>query len=252
MTAGPLLELAGVSKRFGSIIVADSLSLVVRGGDAVGMVGPNGAGKTSLFSLISGDLSPNSGEVHFEGRAVTRLDSAQRCRLGIARTYQVPRSFEHMTVFENVLVAAYRGAGLRGHAASSLAAGVLDEADLRKQANSPASRLGLVQRKRLELARALGCKPRLLLLDEVAAGLTEPEVAGLVEVIERIRARGVSIPVAVSVFPDELYPAPRSWAERAYPKLIHYNKLDKGGHFAAWEQPKLFSEEVRAGFRSLR
>ena len=182
MTAGPLLELAGVSKRFGSIIVADSLSLVVRGGDAVGMVG-----------LISGDLSPNSGEVHFEGRAVTRLDSAQRCRLGIARTYQVPRSFEHMTVFENVLVAAYRGAGLRGHAASSLAAGVLDEADLRKQANSPASRLGLVQRKRLELARALGCKPRLLLLDEVAAGLTEPEVAGLVEVIERIRARGVAV-----------------------------------------------------------
>ena len=193
MTAGPLLELAGVSKRFGSIIVADSLSLVVRGGDAVGMVGPNGAGKTSLFSLISGDLSPNSGEVHFEGRAVTRLDSAQRCRLGIARTYQVPRSFEHMTVFENVLVAAYRGAGLRGHAASSLAAGVLDEADLRKQANSPASRLGLVQRKRLELARALGCQPRLLLLDEVAAGLTEPEVAGLVEVIERIRARGVAV-----------------------------------------------------------
>jgi len=193
VTAGPLLELAGVSKRFGSIIVADSLSLVVRGGDAVGMVGPNGAGKTSLFSLISGDLSPNSGEVHFEGRAVTRLDSAQRCRLGIARTYQVPRSFEHMTVFENVLVAAYRGAGLRGHAASSLAAGVLDEADLRKQANSPASRLGLVQRKRLELARALGCKPRLLLLDEVAAGLTEPEVAGLVEMIERIRARGVAV-----------------------------------------------------------
>ena len=193
MTAGPLLELAGVSKRFGSIIVADSLSLVVMGGDAVGMVGPNGAGKTSLFSLISGDLSPNSGDVHFEGRAVTRLDSAQRCRLGIARTYQVPRSFEHMTVFENVLVAAYRGAGLRGHAASSLAAGVLDEADLRKQANSPASRLGLVQRKRLELARALGCRPRLLLLDEVAAGLTEPEVAGLVEVVERIRARGVAV-----------------------------------------------------------
>ena len=193
MTAGPLLELAGVSKRFGSIIVADSLSLVVMGGDAVGMVGPNGAGKTSLFSLISGDLSPNSGDVHFEGRAVTRLDSARRCRLGIARTYQVPRSFEHMTVFENVLVAAYRGAGLRGHAASSLAAHVLDETDLRKQANSPASRLGLVQRKRLELARALGCRPRLLLLDEVAAGLTEPEVAGLVEVVERIRARGVAV-----------------------------------------------------------
>jgi branched-chain amino acid transport system ATP-binding protein len=193
VTAGPLLELADVSKRFGSVVVADSLSLTVRGGDAVGMVGPNGAGKTSLFSLISGDLSPNSGEVRFEGRPVTRLDPAERCRLGIARTYQVPRSFEHMTVFENVLVAAHRGAGLSGRDASSLAARVLVETDLRDVANWPASRLGLVHRKRLELARALGSRPRLLLLDEVAAGLTEPEVAGLVETVEQIRAGGIAI-----------------------------------------------------------
>lgn len=193
MTSGPLLELAGVSKRFGSIVVADSLSLTVQGGDAVGMVGPNGAGKTSLFSLISGDLSPNSGEVRFEGRPVTRLDTAERCRLGIARTYQVPKSFEHMSVFENALVAAHRGAGLRGAEAAALAVSVLVETNLRAEANWPASRLGLLQRKRLEVARALGCKPRLLLLDEVAAGLTEPEVAGLVEVVEQIRARGVGV-----------------------------------------------------------
>ena len=193
MTAGPLLELAGVSKRFGSIVVADSLSLTLRGGDAVGIVGPNGAGKTSLFSLISGDLSPNSGEVRFDGRPVTRMDTAERCRLGIARTYQVPRSFEHMTVFENVLVAAHRGAGLHGRAAFNLVAGVLEETDLRDEANWTASRLGLVKRKRLELARALGCKPRLLLLDEVAAGLTEPEVAGLVAAVQQIRARGVAV-----------------------------------------------------------
>ena len=193
MTAGPLLELAGVSKRFGSIVVADSLSLTLRGGDAVGIVGPNGAGKTSLFSLISGDLSPNSGEVRFDGRPVTRLDTAERCRLGIARTYQVPRSFEHMTVFENVLVAAYRGAGLHGRAAFNLVAAVLEETDLLDEANWTASRLGLVKRKRLELARALGCKPRLLLLDEVAAGLTEPEVAGMVAVVQQIRARGVAV-----------------------------------------------------------
>jgi branched-chain amino acid transport system ATP-binding protein len=193
VTTGPLLELAGVSKRFGSIVVADSLSLSLRGGDAVGIVGPNGAGKTSLFSLISGDLSPNSGEVTFEGRPVTRLGTAERCRLGIARTYQVPRSFEHMTVFENVLVAAHRGGGLRGREASAFAARVLEETDLGDEANWPASRLGLVQRKRLELARALGSKPRLLLLDEVAAGLTEPEVAGLVEVVRRIRDQGVAV-----------------------------------------------------------
>ena len=193
MKASPLLELAGVSKRFGSIVVADSLSLTVEGGDALGMVGPNGAGKTSLFSLISGDLSPNAGEVLFEGRPVTGLDAANRCRLGIARTYQVPRSFEHMTVFENILVAAHRGAGLRGREASGFAAGILHETGLREQANWPASRLGLLQRKRLELARALGSRPRLLLLDEVAAGLTEPEVAGLVAVIERVRAGGVAV-----------------------------------------------------------
>ncbi len=193
MTGGPLLELAGVSKRFGSIVVADSLSLTLRGGDAVGMVGPNGAGKTSLFSLISGDLSPNSGEVRFDGRPVTRMNTAERCRLGIARTYQMPRSFEHMTVFENVLVAAHRGAGQHGRAAFDLVASVLEETGLRDEANWTASRLGLVKRKRLELARALGCKPRLLLLDEVAAGLTEPEVAGLVAVVQQIRARGVAV-----------------------------------------------------------
>jgi len=193
VTAGPLLQLDRVSKRFGSVVVAESLSLEVGPGDVVGMVGPNGAGKSSLFSLISGDLAPNSGDILFESRSVTRLDPAARCRLGIARTYQVPRSFEHMTVFENVLVAAHRGAGLRGRLAYELTSRVLQETDLQAEANLPASRLGLLQRKRLELARALGVEPRLLLLDEVAAGLTEPEVAGLVEIVSRIRARGVAV-----------------------------------------------------------
>jgi len=193
VTAGPLLQLDRVSKRFGRVVVADSLSLEVGPGDVVGMVGPNGAGKSSLFSLISGDLAPNSGNIFFERRSVTRLDPAARCRLGIARTYQVPRSFEHMTVFENVLVAAHRGAGLRGSRAYELTSRVLLETDLQAEANLPASRLGLLQRKRLELARALGVEPRLLLLDEVAAGLTEPEVAGLVEIVGRIRERGIAV-----------------------------------------------------------
>ncbi len=193
MTPGPLLELDRVSKRFGSIVVADELSLAVGPGDALGIVGPNGAGKSSLFSLISGDLRPNAGEVKFDGRSVTRLDPAQRCRLGIGRTYQVPRSFEHMTVFENVLVAAHRGAALRGADAFELVAAILEETGLRAEANRPASRLGLLQRKRLELARALGAKPRLLLLDEVAAGLTEPEVLQLVAIVRGVRARGVAV-----------------------------------------------------------
>ena len=193
MTPGPLLELDRVSKRFGSIVVADGLSLAVAPGDAIGIVGPNGAGKSSLFSLISGDLRPNAGEVRLDGRAITQLDPAQRCRLGIGRTYQVPRSFEHMTVFENVLVAAHRGAGLRGKDAFALVAEVLEETGLRVEANRPASRLGLLQRKRLEMARALGARPRVLLLDEVAAGLTEPEVAELVDIVRGVRARGVAV-----------------------------------------------------------
>jgi branched-chain amino acid transport system ATP-binding protein len=193
VTAAPLLELDRVSKRFGSILVADELSLQVERGDMIGIVGPNGAGKSSLFSIISGDLSPNAGAVRFHGRDVTGLDPAARCRLGIGRTYQVPRSFEHMTVFENVLVAACRGAGRSGQQANELAAAVLEETNLMAEANRPASRLGLVQRKRLEMAKALGADPKVLLLDEVAAGLTDPEVAGLVEIVAGLRTRGVAV-----------------------------------------------------------
>jgi branched-chain amino acid transport system ATP-binding protein len=189
----PLLELDRVSKRFGRVVVAESLSLAVGAGDAVGIVGPNGAGKSSLFSVISGDLAPNSGEVRFAGRAVTALDAAARCRLGIGRTYQVPRSFEHMTVYENVLVAANRGAGLPSRQALELAAAVLEQTGLRAEANRPAARLGLLQRKRLELARAMATGPRLLMLDEVAAGLTDPEVRQLLQVVAAVRAQGVAV-----------------------------------------------------------
>ena len=115
----PLLELDHVTKRFGRVVIAEDLSFTVGPGDTVGIVGPNGAGKTSLFGLISGDLSPGAGTVSFAGRPVTRLDAAARCRLGVGRTYQVPRPFTDMTVFENVLVAAQQGAGLRSRASSS-------------------------------------------------------------------------------------------------------------------------------------
>ncbi|HYW28124.1 MAG TPA: ATP-binding cassette domain-containing protein [Terriglobales bacterium] len=193
MNGGPLLELDGITRRFGRVTVAEELSLVVGGGDAIGVVGPNGAGKSSLFSVISGDLAPDRGEVRFDGRSVTRLDPSGRCRLGIARTYQVPRPFEHMTVFENVLVAVSRGAGLHGRPGAELAASVLEETGLRAEANRPAGRLGLLQRKRLELARAMATRPRLLLLDEVAAGLTDPEVAQLTEIVARARSAGVAV-----------------------------------------------------------
>src|SRR5579862_5577499 len=140
----PLLELDGVAKRFGRVVVAESLSLTVGSGDTVGIVGPNGAGKTSLFGLISGDLSPDGGEVRFAGRAVTKLDSATRCRLGMGRTYQVPRPFADMTVFENLLVAAQQGGGMRRRASYAAAVDALDRTGMSGSANLPAERLGLL------------------------------------------------------------------------------------------------------------
>jgi branched-chain amino acid transport system ATP-binding protein len=189
----PLLELDHVTKRFGRVVIAEDLSLAVGPGDVVGIVGPNGAGKTSLFGLISGDLAPAAGEVRFSERTVTRLDAAARCRLGIGRTYQVPRPFTDMTVFENVLVAAQQGGGLRRRASYAAAFEALDRTGLVGNANQPAARLGLLQRKRLELARALATRPTLLLLDEVAGGLTDPEVAELVEIVRAVNAGGTAV-----------------------------------------------------------
>jgi branched-chain amino acid transport system ATP-binding protein len=188
-----LLEVEHVSKRFGKIVVADDLSLRIGAGDAVGVVGPNGAGKTSLFGIISGDLQPEAGEVRFGGRTVTRLDGALRCRLGIGRTYQVPRPFEGMSVFENVLVAAQQGGDQHGQKSFERAAEMLQLTGLLADANRPAGRLGLLARKRLEMARALATRPRLLLLDEVAGGLTDLEVADLVAIVNRVRADGMAV-----------------------------------------------------------
>ncbi len=188
-----LLELDHVTKRFGRVIIAEDLSFSVGSGDTVGIVGPNGAGKTSLFGLISGDLAPGAGEVRFAGRAITRLDASARCRLGIGRTYQVPRPFADMTVFENVLVAAQQGGGLRRKASYAAAATALERTGIADEANQPAARLGLLQRKRLEVARAVATRPTLLLLDEVAGGLTDPEVAVLVEIVRGINAEGITV-----------------------------------------------------------
>src|SRR5262245_2317332 len=205
-----MLALDQVSKAFGRVRVADRLSLSVGDGEAVGIVGPNGAGKSSLFSIISGDLAPDAGDVVLGGQNVTRLGAAARCRLGIGRTYQVPRPFEHMSVYENVLVAAEQGgrprlanlvdSGGRGSTgrlhkaeARQRAMSVLDETGLLPAANRAAGRLTLLDRKRLELARALATAPRLLLLDEVAGGLSDPEVDELIAIVAARRAAGMTI-----------------------------------------------------------
>jgi branched-chain amino acid transport system ATP-binding protein len=189
----PLLQLASLHKRFGQVVIADGLDLEVEQGAAVGIVGPNGAGKTSLFGLISGDLRPDRGEIRLDGRVINHEDAARRCRQGIGRTYQVPRPFSGLTVFENVLLAAQQGARARAPRCYELAYVTLERTKLAEEANRPAGSLGLLARKRLELARALASEPRVLLLDEVAGGLTDPEVRELVEIVAAARQNGIAI-----------------------------------------------------------
>jgi branched-chain amino acid transport system ATP-binding protein len=157
------------------------------------VVGPNGAGKTSLFGMVAGDIPIDSGDIRFGGESILTMNTAKRCQLGIGRTFQVPHPFVGMTVFENVLVAAHQGAGLRRAAATELALDAIEQAGLTALVNIAAGRLGLLSRKRLEVARALATAPRLLLLDEVAGGLTDPEVAELVEIVRDINSRGTAV-----------------------------------------------------------
>jgi branched-chain amino acid transport system ATP-binding protein len=189
----PLLQLEGVSKKFGQVVVGQEITFQLEEGAAVGIIGPNGAGKTSLFAMISGDVKPDAGEINFDGHNLSRLSQAARARLGIGRTYQVPRPFEHMSVFENALLAAQQGARARGQGAYDLAYDALKRSGLADLANSPAGSLALMHRKRLELARALATRPRILLLDEIAGGLTDLEVTELTAIIRGLRAEGIAV-----------------------------------------------------------
>ncbi len=188
-----LLALHEVHKSFGAVKVTDGISLAVAEGETLGILGPNGAGKTTLFNLISGDLRADAGRVEFEGRDISALPPHRRCRAGIGRSYQVPQPFGAMTVFENLVTAACFGAGQPEHEAWETAHAVLGQTGLLAQANKPAGSLTLLNRKRLELARALATRPKLLLLDEIAGGLTEPEARELVDELRRIKASGVTM-----------------------------------------------------------
>lgn len=189
----PLLQLEGVSKRFGQVVVAEGITFQLEEGSSVGVVGPNGAGKTSMFAIISGDIKPDQGVLRFDGVDLHRVTSAQRCRMGIGRTYQIPQPFEHMTVFENALVAAQQGARVRGVESYEKAFASLERVGLSQLANRPAGSLALLHRKRLELARALATSPRILLLDEIAGGLTDAEVVELSAVIKDLQGDGITI-----------------------------------------------------------
>jgi branched-chain amino acid transport system ATP-binding protein len=189
----PILALDKISKRFGAIVIAKEVDLALNEGEALGIIGPNGAGKTTLFGIVTGTVAPDAGQVVFAGHDVTRLSPARRCAMGIARSFQVPQPFGGMTVFENLVVAAAFGGGRTEGQVYAGCVEILDRCGLGDKINRLAGALTLLDRKRLELARALATNPKVLLLDEVAGGLTEHECAALVALIRDIRRQGVSI-----------------------------------------------------------
>ena len=188
-----LLEIRGLRKSFGSVVAADNVELAVAPGEALGIIGPNGAGKTTLFNLIAGGLVADAGTIRLDGRDITAARPHVRCIAGIARSYQIPRPFEKLTVFENLLVAAVHGQRKTEAGAAQLCGEILERLRLLTRANVLAGSLTLLERKRLEMARALATAPRLLLLDEIAGGLTESECRELVDTIKELRTTGVTI-----------------------------------------------------------
>jgi branched-chain amino acid transport system ATP-binding protein len=192
MSTTPLLQIQNVSRRFGGLVAVGDVSLEVGRGEIVGLIGPNGAGKSTLFNLIAGAIPPSAGTIRFDGRDITGLPAPERCRRGIARTFQVVKSFDSMSVVDNVIVGALvRSANAR--AARAKANEVLDFAGLSSRAATPAGDLTPPEKRRLEVARALATEPKLLLLDEVLTGLTPIEAQRGVELIRRVRETGVTV-----------------------------------------------------------
>lgn len=188
-----VLTLSNVSKSFGALRVTDAVSFAVPRGQALGIIGPNGAGKSTLFNLITGNYLPDAGQITFLGQDVTRIPAMTRVRMGVGRSFQIPQPFEGLTVFENLLTAAAFGQGKREGEVEAECATILQDTELLRRANDLAGSLSLLDRKRLEMARAMATGPELLLLDEIAGGLTEGECQALVATIKALHAKGVTI-----------------------------------------------------------
>ena len=238
MTA--LLSIRALSRSFGSLKVIDDFDLDLGAGEALGIIGPNGAGKSTLFNLITGNLAPGSGVIEFDGADITRMPVHRRCRLGIGRSYQIPHPLAGMTVFENLLVGATFGRSRRERDGYGLCARVLELTGLDAKANALAGSLTLLERKRLELARALATEPRLLLLDEIAGGLTEHEVRDLVETIHALRSPNLSI-----IWIEHIVHALISVVERLV-VIDSGRKLDDGAPDRVIANPEV--QEVYLGF----
>ncbi|WP_151719435.1 ABC transporter ATP-binding protein [Gemmobacter serpentinus] len=188
-----ILSLQGVSKSFGALRVTDDVSFALEPGEALGIIGPNGAGKSTLFNLITGNLRPDQGRVMLDGRDITDETPMQRCASGIGRSFQIPQPFGNLSVYENLLVAARFGGGLAATEAPAHCMDILRRTGLARHADRKAGGLPLLDRKRLELARAMATRPRVILLDEIAGGLTDAECVELVATIRAIHAEGTAI-----------------------------------------------------------
>ncbi len=219
MTA--VLSVQGLSKRFGQIVVADNLDISVGISECLGIIGPNGAGKTSMFNMIDGNIVPDAGHVFLDNRDITKLSTNRRVRLGLARAFQVPQPFPDLTAYENILLGATFGAGAESAEASRLAVEILEQTGLQQRAGMLAGSLSLLDRKRLELARALATKPRILLLDEVAGGLTEGEVGQLVQLINAIK------PSVAIIWIEHVIHALTAVADRVV--AVHHGKVIASG-----------------------
>jgi branched-chain amino acid transport system ATP-binding protein len=193
IASAPILAASGIRKRYGALTVLDQVDFSLRADEAIGIVGPNGAGKTTLLGVLAGALGVSAGRISFRNVDVTDVAAEERCRLGVVRTHQVPRSFGGMTVFENVLVAATNGGQHSGDPAYQSCIEAIELCGMLRVANRRAESLGLLDRKRLELARAVATDPAVLLLDEIGGGLTDGEASELVGTIKQLRARGIAL-----------------------------------------------------------
>jgi len=178
---------------FGSNHVLKSVSFEVGQPEILGVIGPNGAGKTVLLNILTGILKPNSGTVHFMGRDIANIKITERVRIGLGRTFQIPRSFENMSTYENILVGGVYGDNIKEKEAGRQAVEIAERIGLSSHINTMAGRLGLLDRKRLEIGIALASRPKLLMLDEVAGGLTESEIADIIKIVKDIKAQGISV-----------------------------------------------------------
>ena len=191
--ADTILSVQGLSKAFGALRVAENISFDVEEGEILGIIGPNGAGKTTIFALLAGNLPMDGGQIILHGQEISSTPAHERSRLGLARTYQVPKPFSHMTVFENLKVAALFGGGLEEVECEGWITQVLELTGMAAARDTLAGRLPLLLRKRHELARALATRPSVLLVDEVAAGLTDLEVDEFIALIKEIQLSGITV-----------------------------------------------------------